>query len=153
MATANLSLIDALRRTAHNLKQGAKYQWGHMGQCNCGNLAQELIHMTEAEIHTHALQTREGDWSEQTAAYCPNSSLPMDVMITRLLEFGLTQADLYHLEKLNAPEVLARMPAYCAYPRQHVREDAILYLETWAKLLEDQWIETVELPDFQEIFA
>ncbi|TAE13924.1 MAG: hypothetical protein EAZ95_10410 [Bacteroidetes bacterium] len=147
MATATLSLVTALRRTTQKLRQGAKYQWGHMGQCNCGNLAQELIHMTEAEIHAHALQTREGDWSEQTAAYCPNSALPMDAMITRMLEHGLTQADLQHLEKLTAPEVLARMPAHCKYPRHNVREDTILYLDTWAKLLEDQLLETIELPE------
>lgn len=153
MATANLPLISALRRTAQNLKKGSKYQWGHMGQCNCGNLAQELIRVSEAEIHTHALRTREGDWSEQTAAYCPNSSLPMDMMITKMLEFGLTQADLQHLEKLNAPEVLAMMPSSHQFLRHNVREDTIIYLETWAKMLENEIIDAIQLPDFQEIFA
>jgi hypothetical protein len=153
MATANLPLIYALRKTAQNLKKGAKYQWGHMGQCNCGNLAQELIHMTEAEIHAHALSTREGDWSEQTGAYCAQSALPMDMMITKMLEAGLTQADLQHLEKLNAPAVLALMPAHMKYPRHNVREDTIVYLETWAKMLENELIELIELPDFQEIYA
>lgn len=153
MATPNFPLITALKRTAQNLRQGAKYQWGHMGQCNCGNLAQELIQLTEAEIHAHALMTREGDWSEQTAAYCADSSLPMDMMLTKMLDYGLTQNDLQHLEKLNAPEVLALMPAHCKYPRHNVREDTILYLETWAKQLENELIESIELPDFQEIFA
>ncbi len=153
MATPNLTLIKAIRKTAQKLKQGANYQWGHMGQCKCGNLAQELIHMSEAEIHAHALATREGDWSEQTAAYCLHSALPMDMMITKMLETGLTQADLQHLEKLSDKEVLARMPIHCPYPRHNVREDTILYLETWAKVLEDKFLETIELPDFQAVFA
>jgi len=153
MAIPTINLINAIRRTAQKLKNGASYQWGHMGQCNCGNLAQELIHMTQAEIHAHALATREGDWSEQTAAYCFNSALPMDMMITKMLEAGLTQADLQHVEKLSDKEILMRMPAHCPYPRHNVREDAILYLETWAKVLEDKFLETITLPDFQEIFA
>ena len=36
MATANPELIAALERTASKLQQGASYQWGHMGACNCG---------------------------------------------------------------------------------------------------------------------
>ena len=138
MAIPNLSLIAAIRRTAQNLQQGASYQWGHMGQCNCGNLAQELIHMTQAEIHSHALATREGDWSEQTDAYCSQSSLPMDIMITKMLESGLSQADLHHLEKLSDKEVLMQMATFKPYPRHNVREDTVSYLETWATVLENK---------------
>ena len=75
------------------------------------------------------------------------------MMITKMLEAGLTQADLQHVEKLSDKEILMRMPAHCPYPRHNVREDAILYLETWAKVLEDKFLETITLPDFQEIFA
>ena len=55
MARPNLDLIAALRRTARKINDGAPYQWGHMGSCNCGNLAQELTKLTKAEIHAHAL--------------------------------------------------------------------------------------------------
>ena len=40
MAKATPVLIEALRKTAKKLEKGARYQWGHMGCCNCGNLAQ-----------------------------------------------------------------------------------------------------------------
>ena len=80
MATANLPLVDALRRTARKLASGASYQWGHMGSCNCGNLAQELTRLTKAEIHAFAMQGR-GDWREQVEEFCPTSGLPMDLLI------------------------------------------------------------------------
>lgn len=141
MATASIKLINALRTVARNMKKGAKYQWGHMGQCNCGNLAQEITKMSEAEIHLHALQTREGDWSEQTAEYCPASKLPMDIMVTRMVEAGLTITDLQNLEKLSDKEILKNIPQ--RHLSHNVRNDVVLYMETWANLLEDQLLENV----------
>ncbi len=148
MATPTVKLIHALRITASKMKKGAKYQWGHMGQCNCGNLAQEITKMTEAEIHQHALQTREGDWSEQTAEYCPISNLPMDVMVTKLLEVGLTVADLQNLEKLGDRNILKHIPH--RHLSHNVRNDVVLYMETWANLLEEQLLATI---DFSELEA
>lgn len=149
MATPNLKLITALRKTAEKLSNGAKYQWGHMGQCNCGNLAQELTQMSENEIHAHALQTREGDWSEQTAEYCGISKLPMDVMITKMMEAGLTTNDLQNLEKLSDKNVLARLPKEKRYLSHNVRNDVIIYMKTFADFLEEElFLQSVELPDF-----
>ena len=76
MARASINLIQALRRTANNLLSGSKYQWGHMGACNCGNLAQELTSLTKKEIHDYAMRGH-GDWSEQVDAFCPTSTMPM----------------------------------------------------------------------------
>jgi len=56
MAQAKTEIIDALRRTADKLKNGSQYMWGHMGSCNCGNLAQEVTKRTKAEIHAYAMQ-------------------------------------------------------------------------------------------------
>ncbi len=148
MASPNHKIIDALKKTAQKLQNGAKYQWGHMGQCNCGNLAQEITTMSQAEIHAHALQTREGDWSEQTAEYCSASNLPMDMMITRMLEAGFTTQDLQHLEKLSDKEVLSRLPKDKRYLSHNVREDVVTYMTAWAELLEEQlFLQSVELPD------
>ncbi|TAF63442.1 MAG: hypothetical protein EAZ55_13670 [Cytophagales bacterium] len=147
MATPNLMLIDALRRTAKKLQTGSRYEWGHMGSCNCGNLAQEITQMTEAQIHEHALRTREGDWSEQTAEYCAISKLPMDVMITKILEIGLTTTDLKNLEQLSDKTVLLRMPAEKRYPKHNQREDVVLYLNTWANVLEEQLLASLPAVD------
>lgn len=148
MAKASLSLVMALRRTAQKLQQGNPYMWGHMGCCNCGNLAQELTDLTKADIHEFALQGR-GDWREQVEEYCPTSGLPMDLLIADMLNHGLTTTDLQHLERLSDPAIKNLIPLERRNQMKHnVREDVILYLNTWATLLEETLLASVQLPDF-----
>ncbi|MDN3689269.1 hypothetical protein [Cyclobacterium jeungdonense] len=139
MAKANPNLILALRKTITKLKMGAPYQWGHMGACNCGNLAQEITRITKGDIHRFAMQ-RSGDWSEQLNDYCPDSGLPMDLMISELLDIGLERDDLMHLERLSDPEILKHIPFE---ERENLaknrKEDLLCYLKTWVSLLENQW--------------
>ncbi|TAG94476.1 MAG: hypothetical protein EAZ20_00860, partial [Bacteroidetes bacterium] len=98
----------------------------------------------------HALQTREGDWSEQTAEYCGISKLPMDVMITKMLEAGLTTADLQNLEKLSDKNVLARLPKEKRYLSHNVRHDVVIYMNTFADFLEEElFLNSIQLPDFE----
>lgn len=149
MAKATLELIAALRRTASRIEKGAPYQWGHMGSCNCGNLAQELTHFSKAEIHAFAMEGR-GDWNEQVAEFCPTSGLPMDMLIAEMLNKGLTTTDLQHLERLSDKKVLARIPLTRRDGMRHNRrDDVVLYLNEWAKILEEEWVEATELPSFQ----
>lgn len=141
MAFLNQELIHAIGKTIEKLKSGAPYQWGHMGSCNCGNLAQELIHMSKDEIHRHAM-AKCGDWTEQLHDYCPGSGFPMDLMISKMLDKGLTMDDLAHLERLSDPNILARIPFEKRVTIQkNNRSDATLYLEKWLEMLENQWIE------------
>ena len=56
MAAPSIELIKALRNTANSIERSQHYQWGHMGSCNCGFLAQEITKMTKAEIHARAMQ-------------------------------------------------------------------------------------------------
>lgn len=137
MATPSLELIDALRTTAHNIATGAPYQWGHMGSCNCGHLAQVLTSFTRAEIHAWALESREGDWSEQTAEYCPNSHIPMDKMIDALVAKGLSIEDLRHLEYLSDPLVLQQVSEKDKPLEYNRKEDVIKYIRAWASVLEN----------------
>jgi hypothetical protein len=142
MARSNPELIAAFRNTISKLKKGAPYQWGHMGACNCGNLAQELISISKEEIHRYAM-SKSGDWNEQLNDYCPTSGYPMDLMIGKLVEKGLSIEELKHLEKLSDPKILACIPL----PRRNQLtknniHDLIFYLETWLELLENQWLES-----------
>jgi len=142
MAQANPELIAALERTASKLQQGAIYQWGHMGACNCGNLAQELTPFSKAEIHNYAMQ-RHGDWNEQLIDYCPTSGYPIDLIVTKMLEKGLSIADLAHLERLSDPEILTRMEKdRRELLNKNSREDVIFYLQVWANLLREKWIDS-----------
>ena len=138
MARASINLIQALRRTANNLLSGSKYQWGHMGACNCGNLAQELTSLTKKEIHDYAMRGH-GDWSEQVDAFCPTSTMPMDLLISELAASGLSLEDLINLERLKDKSVLRRIPLEKRKVLKHnSREDVALYLKTWADLLEEK---------------
>ena len=144
MAKATPVLIEALRKTAKKLEKGARYQWGHMGCCNCGNLAQELTSLTDKEIHDYAMK-RHGDWEEQVIDYCPTSGYPMDLLITRLLDAGLTTIDLQHLERLSDKNVLSRIKGEKRHLKHNQRDDVVLYLKSWSDLLEEEITDQIQI--------
>ena len=146
MATSTLSVIQALRTTAQRLATRAPYQWGHMGSCNCGHLAQTITCLTKAEIHSRAMQ-RYGDWERQLLDYCPTSGLPIDDTIDEMLAAGFTRQDLTHLERLSDPGIRALIPFERRNALRHnQRDDVVLYLRTWADALENQLLAGIELP-------
>lgn len=135
MARPSLELVRALRSTVLGLTAGSAYQWGHLGQCNCGHLVQTVAKLPPGKIHTMALE-REGDWEQLANAYCPTSGYAIDDVITQLVELGLTTEDLGRLEKLDDPEILAALPGGHRWLRRNDRADLVAYLTTWADLLE-----------------
>lgn len=147
MAQAKVEIIDALRRTAKKLSVGSEYMWGHMGSCNCGNLAQEITKRSKAEIHAYAMQGH-GDWNEQLNDYCGITQMPIDLVIHEMLTSGFSLEDLQNLEKLSDKQILMRLPAENRYLRHNVRADVIVYLTEWANMLEEQLLDTIKLPDF-----
>lgn len=144
MAKASLLLCDGLRKAANNLKQGKPYEWGHMGNCNCGHLAQVLLNTSKDEIHRAAME-KIGDWSEQVNTVCKTSGLEIDQLIFGLFEKGLSRQDIMNLEYLKDPNILANIPKEKLPLRNNIREDVILYLETWAAMLERELTENVSL--------
>ncbi|UHG91424.1 hypothetical protein [Spirosoma oryzicola] len=150
MARPTPELIHALRVTAQKLKNGTHYQWGHMGGCNCGNLAQELTKLSKDQIHRYAME-RYGDWSKQVDDYCSSSQMPIDLIINEMITNGLTIEDLKHLEKLDDREVLLRLPLEKRYLKHNVRDDVVTYLNTWAGLLEDQLLQKIVLPSINDL--
>ena len=142
MARANTKVILALRETARNLGQSNAYQWGHMGACNCGFLAQQVTHLQKREIHQSAM-VGHGDWSEQLRDYCPTSGLPMDEIISEMTRFGFDIEDLVHLERLSDPAVLATLPERSFYHNQ--KKDVIRYIVAWAQLLENKLADRINL--------
>ena len=150
MAYPSLTIIDALRKTVTQLENGNRYEWGHMGSCNCGNLAQTITSFSRAEIQKYALEKR-GDWSEQLTDYCPTSGFPMDLMIQKMIDFGFTKQDLHHLEWLSDTNILLKMNV--SYLNRNLKSDTILYLKAWANMLEDELIDTIKLPNLEELNA
>lgn len=146
MAAISVALIEVLRKTSQKLDSSNNYQWGHMGLCNCGFLAQEITKLTKEEIHRRAMQ-RHGDWSEQLNDYCPTSGLPMDDLISELIEFGFTREELAHLERLSDPTVLAEIPLEQRNLKHNYKADVVKYLIAWANLLERKVVEEINIQD------
>lgn len=146
MAIPSLKIIDALRKTANQLQNGSRYEWGHMGSCNCGNLAQTVTSFSKAEIQKYALEKR-GDWSEQLIEYCPTSGFPMDLIIEKMIDFGFSKQDLRHLEWLSDQEILQEIlkNKTITHLSRNSKQDTILYMKTWANMLEDKLISVITL--------
>ena len=70
MPRPNPDLIQALQETADRLDSGARYEWGHMGRCNCGHLVQTVTSLTDLEI-VDRVSGQLDEWTEHARAYCP----------------------------------------------------------------------------------
>lgn len=150
MALANIQLIQALRETADRLRNGAAYAWGNHGACNCGNLTQVVTKLSKEEILAYA-HTGIGEWTELAEDYCGITNAPAGLLISKLQEIGLTPSDIHNLEYLEDKNVLQRLPGGFRWLKRNVREDVILYFETYADLLEEQLANNLSIP-FDELF-
>lgn len=150
MAYPNLTLIGALRQAAKNLRGGAAYAWGNHGACNCGHVLQVVTHLSRQEILKYA-HTGIGEWTELAEEYCGVTNVPAQMMISKLEAIGLTPTDINCLEYLKDKSVLEHLPVGFRWLQKNVREDVILYFETFAQLLEDQLLRTIDIPQPQPL--
>ena len=144
MAYANIELINALRETASRLRSGAHYAWGNHGSCNCGNLLQVVTKLSKEEIIRYA-QTGIGEWTELAEEYCSITDAPVSLLIYKLEQLGLTITDIHNLEYLEDREVLKRLPGGFRWLKRNVKEDVIVYFETFADMLEEKIIDLVDI--------
>jgi hypothetical protein len=86
-------------------------------------------------IHAWALERR-GDWEQLANDYCPTSGHHIDDVIGALVALGMSTEDIGHLEKLDDPRVLTALPGGHRWLERNVRDDVVLYMRTWAGLLE-----------------
>lgn len=137
MAYPNTKLIEALRNTALRLREGAPYAWGNHGACNCGNLLQVVTKFSKEDILRFA-HAGIGEWTELSVEYCGITGAPVDMLISGLQDIGLTPTDIHNIEYLEDKEVLQRLPGGFRWLQHNVREDVILYFETFAGMLEEK---------------
>lgn len=83
------------------------------------------------------------DWADAAIEYCPLSGLPIDDIITQMLDAGLSLAEIGHLERLSDRRVLKRipkdrLPEGRPHLRRNSRADLVLYLDAWAELLTEE---------------
>lgn len=144
MAKPTIELINALRLTAVNLRNGAYHSWGHHGACNCGNLVQSVTNFTKDEILQYA-HTCTGEWTELAIEFCPTTNVPLSLVFNRLEKIGLTPTDIHHIEYLSDKEVLEQLPSGFRWLKCNKREDAIDYFEAFANLLEEQLLQQIDV--------
>jgi hypothetical protein len=128
--------IAIIRKTSANLAASSEYQWGHMGACNCGHLAQQITFKSKAEIHNRAM-TGLGDWNDQLNDYCPDSGLPFDQIVDEMMQVGFSKRELMCLEYLNDKTITSLLPKG-VYLVRNRKEDVLTYLQLWADMLEQQ---------------
>lgn len=149
MAKSTPDIVALLRKTAQAIAKSEDYQWGHMGSCNCGFLAQEITHLKKHEIHARAMQGH-GDWNEQLNDYCPASGLPMDDLISAMLDIGFDVDDLRHLEKLSDPAILRLIPDGQRNLKHNYKNDVVMYVTMWADLLEQAMLDQISVSVLRE---
>jgi hypothetical protein len=135
MAYPNMQLVNALRDTAGRLRNGAFYAWGHHGGCNCGNLLRVVTRLSKEEILRYA-HTGTGEWTELAEEYCPVTEAPVNLLLQKLQRLGLTPTDIHNIEYLEDRRVLEQLPGGFRWLKRNNREDVIVYMETFASLLE-----------------
>ena len=146
MSTYPQTLITQLRKTAARLRTTEAYRWTHQGRCNCGHLAQHLTRKSAAELRRLS-QGKAGEWADQAMEHCPTSNVPMDHILSKLLETGLEPEDIGHLERLSDKRVLRRLPLGERHLDFRARHDVVRYLRAWADLLDEQLgAQVAELP-------
>ncbi len=135
MAFPTSELVEGLRTAAAELRSGAYYAWGHHGACNCGHLLQATSHLTKEEIVAYA-HTGIGEWTELAEEACPVTGAPVNLLINKLGQLGLTPVDIHNIEYLEDREILKHLPGGFRWLQRNQREDVILYFETMAGFLE-----------------
>ena len=149
MAQPTFELIQALRLTAKNLDNGAYHSWGHHGACNCGNLVQSVTEFTKDEILRYA-HDGAGEWTELAIDFCPITNAPLALIFHKLEEIGLTPTDIHHIEYLSDKEVLDNLPSGLRWLKRNKKEDAIAYFETFANVLEEKLLKTINIDTILE---
>ena len=145
MAYPTYALITALREAAQNLRGGAPYAWGHHGSCNCGHVLQVVTQLSKEEIVRYA-QTAQGEWTEIAEEYCGVTNAPASLLVSKLEGLGLTPTDIHNLEYLEDRNVLENLPGGFRWLKKNVREDVVIYFETFANILEEKLLERIPLP-------
>lgn len=144
MANPTIVLVNALRETANRLRNGAQYSWGNHGACNCGNLIQVVTKFSKGEILSYA-HTGIGEWTELSQEFCPGTNAPLNLIISKLQDIGLTPTDIHHIEYLTDREVLQQLPGGFRWLKRNSKEDAIVYFETFANLLEEKLVQHIKV--------
>ncbi|MDW7691576.1 hypothetical protein R9C00_17485 [Flammeovirgaceae bacterium SG7u.111] len=137
MTKSNPTLIHALRQTAQRLSEGANYEWGHMGRCNCGHLVQTITKMTDTEL-VASIDHKLDEWTEHAKDYCDRTGSKVEDIFEVMRSYGFHHEDMVNLEYLKDRKILDRLDDGRKYLKHNQREDVVVYMEKMAELLEEE---------------
>ncbi len=137
MPKSNPQLITALRDTAKKLQEGARYEWGHMGRCNCGHLVQTITELSDREI-VEKIDHQLNEWTEHANDYCAQTGGSVDEFFEVMKANGFDHDDMVKLEYLSDDKVLDRLGDEKIYLHHNERTDVVLYMEEMADMLEEE---------------
>ncbi|GAB5464885.1 MAG: hypothetical protein Kapaf2KO_03210 [Candidatus Kapaibacteriales bacterium] len=130
----NKILIDALKKTAERLESNeTKYEWGHMGRCNCGHLLQTVSGLSDVEI-VKTIDFETDEWSEHAKEYCSGTGGKITDHFLTLKNIGFGWDDVIYLEYLSDKNVLARLGV--THLERNDKDNVARYMRTKAELLE-----------------
>ena len=98
-----------------------------MGRCNVGCLVQNLMDTTDRQI-SKMVNHDIDEWSEHANDYCHGTNQQVDDLFKTLNNFGLSYQDIMHIEYLNDPKILSKMPGNCLYLTKNDPKDVSAYL-------------------------
>lgn len=137
MSNHNKPIVDLLRKTAERLDGGARYEWGHMGRCNCGHLVQTITDLTDRQI-AESVNHQLDEWSEHAKDYCAQTGSLVDDLFTALAEVGFSHEDVIALEYLSDKRVLSQLGPQGRQLRRNYAPDVSLYMRTLADVIEKE---------------
>lgn len=135
MSNHKKPIVDLLRETAERLDGGARYEWGHMGRCNCGHLVQTLTELNDRQI-AESVNHQLDEWSEHAKDYCAETGSLVDDLFSALADVGFTHRDVIALEHLTDSRVLAELGPRGRKLRRNHAPDVSLYMKTLASVIE-----------------
>lgn len=143
MPSQNKPIIQLLRTTATRLDNGARYEWGHMGRCNCGHLVQTLTELSDRQI-AESVDHQLDEWSEHAKTYCAQTGSLVDDLFAALANVGFSHRDVIALENLTDPRVLKLLNSQGQRLRRNHAPDVALYMRTLAEVIEEEENQTLE---------
>lgn len=143
---ASTILIEALRRAATRIETDSTYQWHDATHCNCGILAQELLHCDSGGLVKLMLADNgvcHGSWSRRAnnAIRCAKTGLRVHRLMLLLAEHGVEPSD------IEAIEFAGISPAEREWVNDFSYGPYVAkYLRTQADLLEEQLTPKPSIP-------
>jgi len=110
---------------------------------------QATTQLTKEEIVTYA-HSGTGEWTELAEENCSVTNAPVNLLLTKLQQLGLTPTDIHNIEYLEDRDVLGRLPGGFRWLKRNIRENVIEYFEAMATILEEKLMQHIAI-DYTEL--